>query len=752
MNPHGRFTLHPEVVIKPSGDPPTEFVVFRRGARIGGRGIGITLYRLLCHFREPLTILDAVVAHAEEENADPEEILADAWASLWLLIRSGVLVDAEGEWGPLRQRLRIGDLVHQVRILECVRVMEDFQVYRGELSDGRQVAMKLAAPGHEAAVRLLARERDLLAHLGGAVSPSLEGLFDEPGPALVSNWCAGVTLAKWLKGDRADRLLVASRIAHAYKTLHACGVLHVDANLNNVIVGPDSVRLIDFAGAVWVNETQTIPRYGVLAFQEPEYVSAVRAGSQVPAPSASGEQYSVGCLLYQVLIGGPPIRVGSDRAAAAHDLSTLEPRAFSDHGVFDLGRVEAVILRSLSKAPLARFGSLGELAQALDEAVAEIRPRARLVGGVRNALIQSLSPGGAWYDERFPGRPRSSVNSGAGGVSLALLELAIEGDDDRLLRLATEWLSRARAWAERPDAFLSEESPRLSEIVADGVSVLHTDLGLTWVEVLLRDAGSGVGPRDASVRDLKLRCDRPFTNFDLALGRSGDLAAAASVLARTGAVSVRSLGNQLLEEITRFALARAPIGQDASTDLNLGMAHGWAGVLWAVSLWRRAAGEPLDPWVTERAHQLLGRGRVASDGALSWPWHMPGRDAFVPGWCNGAAGFVLAYCELAVASADGDQWLRVAERAGSTVLSARWGAGHLCCGAAGAVYALARLHQVTGDPRWLAGAVRARDTALSYSGRHAEAASLFKGDVGLLLIDVDAPLVAGLSFPGFGPR
>lgn len=181
----------------------------------------------------------------------------------------------------------------------------------------------------------------------------------------------------------------------------------------------------------------------------------------------------------------------------------------------------------------------------------------------------------------------------------------------------------------------------------------------------------------------------------------------------------------------------------------LGMAHGWAGLLWAVALWSRATKEPMPAWSLERAEQLVSH-CVAdkTGGGLSWAWWMGEKDGFAPGWCNGTAGFVLTFCEMAAATGD-DRWARLAERAGARLLSIRWGRGHLCCGAAGGAYAAARLHQITGEAPWMRALVRARDGALANAGRHESAASLYKGDMGLLALDDDPSGVAKLVLPGF---
>ncbi len=758
MNVEGRFVLHPEVVLEEDRSKGgSDYIVGRRGTRVQARAIEGSLFRLLTRFRAPGTILDCVIAHAESEGEAAETVLTEAWPALGGLIGSGVLVDADREWEPLRPRLHVGETFAGARVVECVKLMDDFEVYRGVLDGGSQVAIKFTTGEKRGAAELLRREAELLRELGGEVTPRFHALLDdERGVALVSGWCAGVTLARWVRGDRRDRLAVAHGIAESYAVLHAKGVLHVDVNLNNIMVahnadhagGAVEVRLIDFAGAVRIAESPRIGRLGVLAFQEPEYLAALANRTPTPDASQAGEQYAVGCALYQVVTGSPPVVLGPDRAMAAGDILAKPVRRFADHGIFDLRAVEAVIRRAMAREPSHRHDSMQELTGAFGAAVVSTPPAPRPPGGTAETLVRALSPGGDWYGEAFPGSPRSSVNSGAGGVALALLELALQRQDDRLLRLADGWLAQTREWGRTPEGYQSMRYPKFADTVADGVSFLHTETGTLWLATLVDEALGRVAERDKAIGRLSKHLGRPFTNYDLALGRTGDLAVAASIFGRTGATGVRALGDSISAEITAFSDGFGPIDRSRGVQFNLGMAHGWAGEIWAMSLWARATGERVPPWVVARAEELLGQARPGRRGALCWPWWSPEKDVFAHSWCNGSAGFVLGFCELGVASGE-DRWTRVAERAGADLAAAGWSAAHLCCGAAGGAYALSRLFQVTGDARWLGAAVRTRDRALSLAGRLDTAASLFRGDVILMLLDVEPPEIGRLALPGF---
>src|SRR5690606_14235801 len=96
-----------------------------------------------------------------------------------------------------------------------------------------------------------------------------------------------------------------------------------------------------------------------------------------------------------------------------------------------------------------------------------------------------------------------------------------------------------------------------------------------------------------------------------------------------------------------------------------------------------------------------------------------------------------------------EDWLSVAERAALGLRRRRWGPNHICCGAAGGFFALANLYRLTGETTWLEGAVRARDAALDARGHGEYPMSLFRGDLGTVLLDVSEGDIYRCSLPGF---
>jgi serine/threonine-protein kinase len=215
---------------------------------------------------------------------------------------------------------------------------------------------------------------------------------------------------------------------------------------------------------------------------------------------------------------------------------------------------------------------------------------------------------------------------------------------------------------------------------------------------------------------------------------------------------LRSLGGETSKQLWATIDGFAPIRESKELS-NLGVAHGWAGLLYATLCWSAVSNDPLPLNLADRLAQLgdcaepIGRG-------LRWPWDLV-RDAdqpggYMPGWCNGSAGYVFLWT-LAYKMLRDSGYLTWAEGAAWNAWEVPSPIGNLCCGMAGQAYALLNLYRHTGEPVWLS---RARDAA-----RHAVTAtndartrpgyeqfalrpeSLYKGELGIILLaaDLDRP-------------
>jgi serine/threonine-protein kinase len=255
-------------------------------------------------------------------------------------------------------------------------------------------------------------------------------------------------------------------------------------------------------------------------------------------------------------------------------------------------------------------------------------------------------------------------------------------------------------------------------------------------------------------------CDGPELGLglDITLGRAGILLACSSLLGVLPAKAkagedlhepLRALGRRMLSDIWG-KLDRFPPISDSKELSLLGIAHGWAGLLYATMCWCALPGNPIPSGLSERLEQLAECAEPAGRG-MQWKWDFarsasePGGGS-APGWCNGSAGYVYLWTQAHMGFAE-PGFLQLAEGAAWNAWETRHGTGDLCCGLAGQAYALLNLYRHTGEAVWLRracdlsrNAAEAAAYASSRESREQPAPrpeSLYKGELGIIVLDSD---------------
>jgi serine/threonine-protein kinase len=219
-----------------------------------------------------------------------------------------------------------------------------------DLRQERQVALKVVRPEVAATLgssRFL-REIKLTAQLR---HPHILPLFDS-GEADGQLWYTmpyveGETLRQRL--NRAQRLplsealRIVNDILAALSYAHAHGIVHRDIKPENILLEGSEAVLADFgiAHAVTMAGAERLTGMG-MALGTPAYMSPEQAAGV--AIDHRSDLYSLGCVLYESLSGGPP----------PGTLEGAVPVAVSD-----------AIARALAKNPNERFGTAAEFSAAL---------------------------------------------------------------------------------------------------------------------------------------------------------------------------------------------------------------------------------------------------------------------------------------------------------------------------------------------------------------------------------------------------
>ncbi|MEZ5505738.1 MAG: phosphotransferase [Gammaproteobacteria bacterium] len=82
-------------------------------------------------------------------------------------------------------------------------------------------------------------------------------------PALLLPFCDGITMASWLQMQPplSSRIVVLHKLLRALAGLHDAGLAHNDLSLGNVMIGAETITLIDFdrAQPADVHQARAIP-------------------------------------------------------------------------------------------------------------------------------------------------------------------------------------------------------------------------------------------------------------------------------------------------------------------------------------------------------------------------------------------------------------------------------------------------------------------------------------------------------------
>jgi serine/threonine protein kinase/tetratricopeptide (TPR) repeat protein len=160
-----------------------------------------------------------------------------------------------------------------------------------------------------------------------------------------------------------DALRIVREIGGALDYAHRQGFLHRDVKPENILFADGLAVLADFGIArAYGAATQGTTAVGI-ALGTPEYMSPEQASGERDLDGAS-DLYSLACVLYEMLAGGPPFHSSEARATLLKQLTgtPVPVRALRPDVP---ARVEHVLQRSLAKDPRERFPTAAELVAAL---------------------------------------------------------------------------------------------------------------------------------------------------------------------------------------------------------------------------------------------------------------------------------------------------------------------------------------------------------------------------------------------------
>jgi eukaryotic-like serine/threonine-protein kinase len=782
MNSQELFVIPEDLLIFPVSDLNHEmkerlrpynndFILSRKGSRVASFILGSESVDFLNYFRNPVTIVDAVLKYGLDRNLDPRKVLNESFPLIHRLQNAKFLVAANSlHNSKIEFSFKISEQVGNWKILERIQVSNDVEVYRVRLIGGSEGALKIAHKGLDQICKdIFKSEAKILSRINCPPAPVLLDFSTWEGrPYLLLEWCYGITVDEFARrlrepwNDESGKQLVnlAIVILEAFSDLHKKGIVHGDIHPKNILVTDDGrVRIIDFGQACTIQSKSLHPerREGVAYYYEPEYAKSLVNRTFHSGPSKLGEQYALGVLLYYLFTGKHYLNFSLETDLLLHQIINDNMLPFRDRGLDQWPEIESIISRVLSKNPTERFNSIRHLIVKLQKYKAsENLQKYKLSNILINKYepIENILVRYGVHSEFFAtcsrslSSPTCSVNYGSAGIAYFYYRMACIRDDAELLSTADLWATRALREIHDKNAFSSSDLG-ISESTVGKISLYHSPTGVHLVRALIFHAMGDISNLKKALNDFIVASKQPCQNLDLTLGMSS-LLIGCSILLETfedgnGLTNeIKILGKEILVNIWDQIKNYNKIGIAPELPY-IGLAHGWAGIIYASLRWCWISKQDRPSTLQNRLNELVAL--VQTKGKIAcWPLKLGSTESW-PGWCHGSSGYI--YLLLLAGSITGcSYYLDLALKAGqhiweySKLISNNEVVGQLCCGTAGQSYALLELYKYTNNKKWLrrAKVLGSISKKLTPSYHHTSN-SLYRGDIGiaLLLADLNNP-------------
>lgn len=376
-------------------------------------------------------------------------------------------VSEYAEPDPLDGQLRSGHVIEDYEIVRLLGIGGTSSVYLARQRQlDRLVALKVSCGAPSEGIKLAALEHDsivpvfaehvvgryrllamryvpgatlaqLLEHFGSKDRGSLtQQELSDAVAQLTAEWPDALDAVEAPSQGRTPFVEVVCQVirdlANALEYAHQRGVLHRDVKPENVLLTKSGrAMLVDFNVAVQLQsagEEGTELLGGTLAYMAPEHLAALsRTEAGVGATTAVGDRvdarsdvYSLGIVLYELLMGQRPFRVvESERSLVSGTREALAER-IRGAPAFPIGQkhvspaLQFIVTKCLTPTPAERYQSAGELAEDLERFL-QHRP-------LRHARDRS------WLDRLSRFRQRQARPLLAGAIGAALVVLLVGWD------------------------------------------------------------------------------------------------------------------------------------------------------------------------------------------------------------------------------------------------------------------------------------------------------------------------------------
>jgi len=312
----------------------------------------------------------------------------------------------------------------------------------------RYVALKVVKLGMDTSQVLarFANERQALAMMD---HPNIARIFDAGAtakgrPYFVMEYIEGVPITQYCDRNRiaiGQRLAIFLAVCHAVQHAHQKGVIHRDLKPSNVLVmeqdGTPLPKVIDFGIAKatdqWAVEKTLLTQFGQMV-GTPEYASPEQAEVTTGDVDESSDVYSLGVILYELLIGALPYDAARMRQAGLTEMLRIirEEEAPSLSRKLTTMGAEAADIAARRQTDLPSLHRLvhGDLNSIAMKALEKVRERrypsvtefaADIQRYIENRPVLASPLGGFYRARKFLRRHRPVAFGTAAGLAFILL-------------------------------------------------------------------------------------------------------------------------------------------------------------------------------------------------------------------------------------------------------------------------------------------------------------------------------------------
>src|SRR5262252_2180807 len=316
---------------------------------------------------------------------------------------TGQLLSSPQSSSSAAESLAPGSTVAQYRLLQAIGAGGMGEVWRAEQAEPirRTVALKLIKAGMDtrAVVARFDSERQALALMD---HPNIAKVFDAGAtaagrPYFAMEYVPGIPITEYCDQHRLtirERLLLFIRVCDGVLHAHQKAVIHRDLKPSNILVvevdGSPVPKIIDFglakATAGHLTDHSMFTELGVIV-GTPAYMSPEQAGSQDGNIDTRTDVYSLGVILFELLVGALPIapqdlRQGGVEATLRRIRESEPPRPSAKLSAMGpssnsalhrkeepaslirrvRGDLDWITIRAMEKDRARRYGSVSELA------------------------------------------------------------------------------------------------------------------------------------------------------------------------------------------------------------------------------------------------------------------------------------------------------------------------------------------------------------------------------------------------------